>query len=148
VKNTTTILSSDTLTPERPPLKVMEDYWTYPHSDVLWLEFSSGGPVGPVAVYSYFQEVNASAEANIFRGMDYYINNYYIDSFNTSAQPYEIRSCLLDIPEVKFNMTLKKATWSQLKPILNAIEVYQVGNWNDTSTALEDGQFQLCSVFD
>ncbi|CAM6088870.1 unnamed protein product [Calypogeia fissa] len=131
---------STATTLERPPKKVMETAGIYYNSDVFWfLAFSNdGSPIGSIAVYSYFQELDGNASATNVRGMEFKVNNYNIDTFNSSDEAYEVRSCILDVYEDFVNISIQKTPWSNLKPMLNAFEIYFVYSWDQSATSSED----------
>lgn len=123
---------------EKPPDTVMRDAWYTTKNINYWHTYSGVESVGQVATYSYFQEIEANSTS--VRGMQYFINDLLIDTFNlTSAQPYEVSSCILDVYD-RNNVTIKltRDATSELNPILNAFEIYLVHDWNESSTVIKD----------
>ncbi|CAM6085416.1 unnamed protein product [Calypogeia fissa] len=111
--------------PDRPPNVVMQDGWVYYDSNVLWVFYPFTAPVGPVHTTAYFQELDGNATATNVRGMEYFLNGNFIESFNSSAKPLEVHATQ-NITDSFVNMSFLQTNWSHLRPILNAFEIYQV----------------------
>ncbi|CAM6099709.1 unnamed protein product [Calypogeia fissa] len=131
---------SYSLDPDRPPSVVMEDAWVSPGSNLTFEidKHRFNGQLGPQPLYiaAYFQELNASA-TNV-RGMDFYLNDIYIQSFNNSNTPREIFTTR-NVSESSVSLSFVQENWSSLGPILNAYEVYQAyGSWSTSKTSSDD----------
>lgn len=146
IRNTSDLPQDSNLTPERPPLDVMQDASVYYGYNYYTLTVTfNGRPIGPIAVYSYFQEVDGNASATNMRSMDYYLNDVRIDSFTLSVtDPYEVRSCVLTVSDTYINMSLYNT--SILPAIINAVEIYFVYDWNVTTTSEVDGKSKSFSL--
>ncbi|CAM6088871.1 unnamed protein product [Calypogeia fissa] len=130
---------STATTLERPPKKVMENAGIYNYDNFDFVAIgNSSSSIGSIAVYSYFQELDGNASATNVRGMEFKVNNYNIDTFNSSDEAYEVRSCILDVYEDFVNISIQKTPWSNLKPMLNAFEIYFVYSWDQSATSSED----------
>ncbi|CAM6112765.1 unnamed protein product [Calypogeia fissa] len=134
--------TSYALDPDRPPLVVMRHALVHPNGTIaIPLRFGRHNVSHSIAFYiaTYFQELDGSASAtgNV-RGMDYYVNDVYIRSFNISDAPSEISVSTLVEDKYWLNISLGPASWSSLAPSVNAFEVYQIYPWDTTRTAPED----------
>ncbi|CAM6118487.1 unnamed protein product [Calypogeia fissa] len=130
-----------TFDPDRPPSVVTEDAWVSPGSN-LTIEIDTdrfNGQLGTQQFYvaAYFQELNASAGNS--RGMDFYLNDLYIGSFNSvNYTPLEI-STVGDVLKSSVNISFLQSRQSSLGPSLNAYEVYQFyGSWSTNKTSPDD----------
>ncbi|CAM6092081.1 unnamed protein product [Calypogeia fissa] len=123
--------------PDRPPLVVMQDAWVYYNSNILWVTIPFLSPVGLVYTAAYFQELDGNASATKVRGMTYYLNDNFIENFNSSDEPLEVKTTGI-LTDSIVNMSFVKQNWSDLKPILNAYELYTMSTLNISTTAAED----------
>ncbi|CAM6099708.1 unnamed protein product [Calypogeia fissa] len=132
--------TSYALDPDRPPLVVMR-HALVKGTIAITLPFGRYNVSTSIAFYiaTYFQELDGSASAtgNV-RGMDYYVNDVYIRSFNISDAPSEISVSTFVEEKYWLNISLGPASWSSLAPSVNALEVYQIYPWDTTRTAPED----------
>lgn len=126
----------------------MEDAWDDSVGFSYTISYEGVTSVGQIATYSYFQDIDGSTNGSHVRGMQYWINDLLIDTFNlTSDQAYEVKSCILDIYD-RNNVTIlvAKDVLSVLDPILNAFEIYTVQDWDGTSTDSLEGQSKMFSL--
>ncbi|CAM6092671.1 unnamed protein product [Calypogeia fissa] len=123
----------------RPPLVVMQDACT---ADIIRITMPNVlenlARSDPFYIATYFQDLDGNASATNVRGMDYYVNNMYMESFNISASPSQNIQRVIPDDKYWLNVTFVQGNWSALKPSLNAMELYTIMIWDTTRTAPED----------
>lgn len=146
VVNNTNILnpSNFTLDQDRPPFSVMQNGWLFSPNNVASFQGSFPSAVGRVYTVAYFQELEGSVSSNV-RGMDYILNGNFITQVNTSAGPKEI-STIRTISETTLNLTFAQSSWSQLGPLVNALEIYSIFDFNTSTSVDEDGELSSKSL--
>jgi hypothetical protein len=111
-----------------------------PNSSSLWVNYGYfSPPFGPAYIAAYFQNLEGNDSATGVRGMDYYLNGRFIESFNTSDKPLEIHG-IVNIQDFNLNFSFVQANWSHLRPILNAYEIYSKYSYDGSATLDEDGE--------
>ncbi|CAM6114289.1 unnamed protein product [Calypogeia fissa] len=134
-----------------PPEGGSLQQWRYPNDtyDRIWTLFGpddhfptisasnvsglSPDPDRPPSV-----ELTAFAGNGRGRGMVFFWNDVYIESFSSNSTPLEIYA-LGDVLESWLNFSFLQAEWSILGPSLNAYELYQFyGSWSTNKTYPDD----------
>lgn len=123
----------------------METAWINYDLDVFTVEIPFTSPLGPVFGNAFFQELDGNASATNVRGMDYYMDGVFIESFNSSAdKPYEVYATA-DIQGLLYNITIVRSRWSNLVPMLNALEMYSKLSFNSSTTSEDDRESSMLS---
>ncbi|CAM6084008.1 unnamed protein product [Calypogeia fissa] len=128
--------SSNSQDPDQPPPVVMQSAWVPNDSDI----FSVTQYFRPEWAYiaAYFLELDNNASATNVRGMDFYLDGDHIQTFNISDNPLEIHTSYYVGNLNTVNMSFVSASWSSLRPLLNAYELYYIEPYDSNATFAED----------